>query len=231
MNTNLEKREIYTPSSINMREGDGANMIDGVAIVVEKETVLYEGSDYREIEVIGRECLDENFIREQDITLNLLHDRDASIARTPSSLRVDVRENGLHFEADIPDCDLGKRAKALIENGTYTGCSFEFYPKDYAVSEREGADGKHEYVIRHSAFASIRALTIAMNPAYKQTEVGLRELCHIADEGDHDAEKAKREAEEAEAKAKAEAEERQKEMDIRDRKIAQIHRDIEETEY
>jgi phage head maturation protease len=175
-----------------MREGEGSNIIEGVAIVTNKETVLYEGSDWREIEVIDPSCINEAFIREQDITLNLLHDRSSSIARTPQSLRVESREDGLHFEADVPDCDLGKRAQALIANGTYTGCSFEFWPKDYTTSERRGADGKTEYVIRHTAFKKIDALTIAMKPAYSQTSVGLRE----AMEDDHQAEQL-REAQQA----------------------------------
>ena len=76
----------------------------------------------------------------------------------------------------MPDCDLGKRAQALTANGTYKGCSFEFYPKDYQVSERQAADGKTEYVIRHTAFERVTALTLAMNPAYPTTSVGVREL-------------------------------------------------------
>lgn len=187
----LEKREVFTPEGVKMREGEESNIIEGVAIVTNKETVLYEGKDYREIEVIDPSCLNEAFIREQDITLNLLHDRRTSIARTPQSLRVEPREDGLHFEADVPDCDLGKRAKALIANGTYTGCSFEFWPKDYTTTERRGTDGKTEYVIRHTAFKKIDALTIAMKPAYDQTSVGLRE----AMEDEHQAEQL-REAQE-----------------------------------
>ena len=188
----LEKREVFTPEGVKMREGESSNIIEGVAIVTNKETVLYEGQDWREIEVIDPSCLNEAFIREQDITLNLLHDRSSSIARTPQSLRVESREDGLHFEADVPDCDLGKRAQALIANGTYTGCSFEFWPKDYTTTERRGADGKTEYVIRHTAFKKIDALTIAMKPAYDQTSVGLRE----AMEGENQAAKL-REAQQA----------------------------------
>ena len=180
----LEKREVFTPEGVKMREGEGSNIIEGVAIVTNKETVLYEGKDWREIEVIDPSCINEAFIREQDITLNLLHDRSSSIARTPQSLRVESREDGLHFEADVPDCDLGKRAQALIANGTYTGCSFEFWPKDYTTTERRGADGKTEYVIRHTAFKKIDALTIAMKPAYNQTSVGLREMVENDTEGD-----------------------------------------------
>ena len=171
-----EKREVFCAGALAVREGDDKKVIEGVAIVTEKETVLWEGSDYREIEVISQSCINREFIAKQDMTLNLLHNRDESFARTPNSLRVEPREDGLHFEADVPDCDLGKRARALTENGTYSGCSFEFYPKDYQVSERQAADGKTEYVIRHTAFERITALTLAMNPAYPTTSVGVREL-------------------------------------------------------
>ena len=114
-----EKREMFCAGSLTVREsGDKGNIIEGVAIVTEQETVLWEGSDYREIEVIAKSCIAPDFIAQQDMTLNLLHNRDESFARTPNSLRVEPREDGLHFEADVPDCDLGKRAQALTENGT-----------------------------------------------------------------------------------------------------------------
>ena len=154
--TPTEKREHYNAGKFSVREAeDKGKVIEGVAIVTEQETVLWEGSDYREIEVIAQSCIAPDFIAKQDMAINLLHNRDESFARTPNSLRVESREDGLHFEADVPDCDLGKRAQALTENGTYQGCSFEFYPKDYEVSERKAADGKTEYVIRHTAYQII----------------------------------------------------------------------------
>ena len=200
----LHKREGFTAGGVQLREdGEKSNIIEGVAIVTNKETVLWEGSDYREIEIIDPSCLNAEFLREQDIKLNLLHERRDSIARTPNSLRIDAREDGLHFEADIPDCDLGKRAKALIDNGTYKGCSFEFYAKDYEVSERTAADGKTEYLIRHKAFEKITALTIAMDPAYEQTSVKAREIF----QAEHQAEDEEAKAREAAEAAKAAAEE------------------------
>ena len=172
----LQKREIFTPG-IQLREAQEGNqgIIDGLAVVVNRETVLYEDSTERVLESIGPSCLEEEFIRKQDIKLNMLHNRDMSFARVPKSLRVRVEADGLHYEADIPDCDLGKQARALIENGTYTGNSFEFWPKDYTVTERRGADGKNEVCIHHTKFEIIDALTIAMDPAYKGTTVSARE--------------------------------------------------------
>ena len=198
--TPTEKREYYSAGQFSIRESeDKGKTIEGVAIVTEQETVMWEGSDYREIEVIAQSCIAPDFIAKQDMTINLLHNRDESFARTPNSLRVESREDGLHFEADVPDCDLGKRAQALTANGTYKGCSFEFYPKDYEVSERKAADGKTEYVIRHTAFEKIVALTLAMNPAYPTTSVGVRELYreqHPETREDEEAKRKERELEE-----------------------------------
>ena len=220
----LHKREGFTAGGVHLREdGEKANIIEGLAIVVNQETVLYEGSDWREIEVIDPSCLNAEFLAAQDIKLNLLHERRDSFARTPN-LHVFTGEDGLHFDTEAPDCDLGQRAKALIGNGTYTGCSFEFYAKDYTVSERTAADGKTEYVIRHTAFEKITALTIAMDPAYEQTSVKAREM-YIAEHPESQvAENAAQEAAQREAEAKAAA---QREQEKRDAEIARIHREME----
>ena len=213
-----EKREMFCAGSLTVREADGkGNIIEGVAIVTEQETVLWEGSDYREIEVIAKSCIAPDFIAKQDMTLNLLHNRDESFARTPNSLRVESREDGLHFEADVPDCDLGKRAQALTANGTYQGCSFEFYPKDYEVSERKAADGKTEYVIRHTAFERVTALTLAMNPAYPTTSVGVRELYreqHPETREDEEEKRKERELEEQAERARMQSHLRQMQREI-----------------
>lgn len=218
--TPTEKREHYSAGKFSVREGeDKGKVIEGVAIVTEQETVLWEGSDYREIEVIAQSCIAPDFIAKQDMAINLLHNRDESFARTPNSLRVESRKDGLHFEADVPDCDLGKRAQALTENGTYQGCSFEFYPKDYEVSERKAADGKTEYIIRHTAFERITALTLAMNPAYPTTSVGVRELYREQHPDNHLEEQQQREAEEA----------KQHEQDQLHREIDALLLDIDES--
>lgn len=221
-------RELYTESALAIRESENTPVIDGVAIVTNKRTVLFEGDTYREVEIVESSCIDKAFIDAQDIKLNLYHDRQKSIARTPKSLRVEPREDGLHFDSDIPDCDLGKQAKALIDNGTIRGCSFEFYPKTYTTTEEVGADGKKEYVIRHSEFKKITALTLALDPAYKQTSVSVRELF----EEQHPVEEPSQEEREADKQAAEQAEKEAQEAKAREiatnqQKIARIRRETE----
>ena len=224
-------RELYTESALAIRESEKMPVIDGVAIVTNKRTVLWEGDTYREVEIVEPSCIDKAFIDAQDIKLNLYHDRQKSIARTPKSLRVEPREDGLHFEADIPDCDLGKQAKALIDNGTIRGCSFEFYPKNYITTEELGADGKKEYVIRHTEFKKITALTLALDPAYKQTSVSVRELFeeqHPVEEPSQEEREADKQAAEQAAQAEKEAQEaKAREIATNQQKIARIRRETE----
>lgn len=207
----MKKHCLYFESGLQTREmgAERTPSVEGVAIVTEQETLLYEDYERREYEVIDASCISEEFINGQDIKLNLLHERDLSFARWnkgKGSLHLATMEDGLHFEAELPDCDLGRRCQRLVENGTYTGCSFEFWPKDYTVTERVGSDGKAEYLVRHTAFERLGAITIGMDPAYEGTSVSVRELIEAKRRESAEAKDAAAvEAAEVEAKAEAEA--------------------------
>jgi phage head maturation protease len=47
---------------------------------------------------------------------------------------------------------------------------------DYDVERKEGKEGKADVTIRHKKFEFLSALTIGMDPAYKQTSVNAREM-------------------------------------------------------
>ena len=141
------------------------------------------------------------FLNTQDIKMNMLHERELTIARCnkgKGSMRLWVDERGVNFEFEAPKCDLGERCLEMVRRGDYSGCSFEFYPKDYEV-EQTGDEVK----ITHRSFEFISAMTIGMDPAYRQTSVNAREL------GDHESEEEKAAREAAEAAARAEEEERE----------------------
>lgn len=219
---NLQQRMRFVPTGMSVREnedGSESRTIQGRAVVFNEETTLWDGKYYRVREIIDPSCVTAEFLKGQDIKLNLLHDREQSVARNnkgEGTLVLDLREDGLYFSAEMPKCDLGDRALELVRNKTYTGCSFEFYPQDYTEEVTTLEDGREDTLIRHTQFRAITALTIAMDPAYESTEVGVREQMeqreksHITDEGDPDAEAKKREAEEQAAKEQAEREAREK---------------------
>ena len=198
--------------------------ITGTAIVFDAESEVLDDWGYRFREVIKPEACTMEFLNSQDIKMNMLHDRDLTLARCnkgTGSLRLSVDEKGVNFEFDAPKCDIGDRCLEMVRRGDYSGCSFEFWPQDYDVEEREG--GK-DVKITHRKFRALTALTIGMDPAYKQTSVNARELYDETPAG----KKAKADAE---AQRKREEQEKadalQREMN---RRLAKMKR-IESTVY
>ena len=156
-------------------EGE-SRTITGTAIVFDAESEVLDDWGYRFREVIKPEACTMEFLNTQDIKMNMLHDRQLTIARANTgkgSLRLSVDDKGVNFEFEAPKCDIGDRCLEMVRRGDYSGCSFEFYPEDYDVEEREG--GK-DVKITHKKFRALTALTIGMDPAYRQTSVNAREL-------------------------------------------------------
>ena len=207
MNMNEKKREIRSVDcQLAVREAEGgqagdSRTITGRAIVFNAESEVIDDWGERFREVILPEAVTMEFLNTQDVKMNMLHERELTIARCNKgvgSMRMAVDEQGVTFEFEAPRCDIGDRCLEMVRRGDYSGCSFEFYPKDYDVERTKGADGKDEVIIRHRSFEFLSSLTIGMDPAYKQTSVNAREMDKLTPEGKAEieaAEAAKREAE------------------------------------
>ena len=177
-----EKREIRSVEcQLAIREAaqdaqSESRTITGTAIVFNRESQELDDWGERFKEVILPEACSMAFLNTQDVKLNLLHDRQLTIARcnkgdANASLRLSVDANGVNFEFDAPRCDLGDRALELVRTGVYSGCSFEFRPKDY----EKKVEGDSVTII-HRSFERLGAITLGMDPAYTQTSVNVREL-------------------------------------------------------
>ena len=219
------KREIRTlECQLSVREaapdaqGESRTIV-GRAIVFNAESEVLDDWGYKFREVIKPEACSMEFLNSQDVKMNMLHDRSLTIARCNKgvgSMRLAVDEQGVTFEFEAPKCDIGDRCIELVRRGDYSGCSFEFYPEEYDVEEREG--GKDVKII-HRKFRALTSLTIGMDPAYKQTTVNARELWEntpggkaaLAEEQRLQKEKEKQEREKIEA-----------EMQRRERVLAEI---------
>lgn len=215
---NDKKREIRTlECHLSIREAEGdqtseSRTIQGTAIVFDAESEVLDDWGQRFREVIRPSAATMEFLNSQDIKMNLLHERELTIARCnkgEGSLRLNVDEKGVHFEFESPKCDIGDRALALVRAGVYSGCSFEFRPGDYDIQENGD-----EVKITHNRFDKIFALTLGMDPAYSQTNVNAREAFDNTPTGK--ALIAKREAE-REEREKAERDAIAKEMERRER--------------
>ena len=205
----IQKQEIRTiECQLAVREAapDGeseSRTITGTAIVFNAESEVLDDWGQKFREVIAPEACTMEFLNSQDIKMNMLHDRDLTLARCNKgvgTLKLSVDERGVNFEFEAPRCDIGDRCLEMVRRGDYSGCSFEFYRGDYDV---ENLDNGKEVKITHRKFKRLTALTIGMDPAYKQTAVNAREVLENTDdfkaamkrEADEKAEALKREME------------------------------------
>lgn len=177
-----KEREVRTlDCQLTIREAGAdaqgeSRTIVGTAIVFDSESEMLDDWGYRFREVIKPEAVTKDFLDSQDIKMNMLHDRQLTVARCnhgKGSLRLSVDEKGVQFEFDAPRCDIGERCLEMVRRGDYSGCSFEFYPDVYEVEER----GENDMKITHKRFKAITALTIGLDPAYRKTSVNVREMC------------------------------------------------------
>ena len=177
--------------------------ISGRAICFNAESQVLDdfGQTFRE--VIAPEAATMDFLNTQDIKINMLHNRELTFGRikrgTSGNARLSVDREGVNFEVDVPNCDLGIRARELTKAGVYDGCSFEFWPDKYDVKEREG----DVPIVRHTKFRAITALTLGMDPAYLQTSLSARELVESTDT--YKARKAEEERQQQEREAEEKA--------------------------
>ena len=164
-------------------DGEGeSRTITGTAIVFNAESEVLDDWGQKFREVIAPEACSMEFLNTQDIKMNMLHDRDLTLARCNKgvgTLKLSVNERGVDFEFEAPKCDIGDRCLEMVRRGDYSGCSFEFYRGDYDV---ENLDNGKEVKITHRKFKKLTALTIGMDPAYKQTSVNAREVLENTDD-------------------------------------------------
>ena len=217
------KREIRTiDCQLAIREAaEGqtgeSRTITGRAIVFNAESEMLDDWGERFREVILPEACTAEWLNTQDVKMNMLHERELTIARCNKgvgSMRMAVDDQGVTFEFEAPNCDLGDRCLEMVRRGDYSGCSFEFMPKDYEVERTKGTDGKDEVVIRHKSFEFLSALTIGMDPAYRQTTVNARELDKQTPEGKRETEAQEQAKRDAEQKALDEAAQRARELQL-----------------
>ena len=218
-----KKREIRTidcqlaiREAAEGQEGE-SRTITGRAIVFNAESEMLDDWGERFREVILPEACTAEWLNTQDVKMNMLHERELTIARCNKgvgSMRMAVDDQGVTFEFEAPNCDLGDRCLEMVRRGDYSGCSFEFMPKDYEVERTKGADGKEEVIIRHKSFEFLSALTIGMDPAYRQTTVNARELDKQTPEGKRETEAQEQAKRDAEQKALDEAAQRARELQL-----------------
>ena len=211
---NLECELSFREATPEQAAQGNLGTISGRAICFNAESQVLDEHGMTFREVISPEAATMEFLNSQDIKINMLHMRELTFGRAKCGVsgnaRLSVVREGVNFEVDVPNCDLGIRARELTKAGVYDGCSFEFWPDQYDIEEREGKVP----LVRHTKFRAITALTLGMDPAYLQTSLSARELWNETESGKREAEAAEQARREAEEKALEEAAQRARDIQL-----------------
>lgn len=154
--------------TVKLRAETKGNTLYGHAAVFDTETYI-PGEGY---ESLASTAFDDVYKDEStDVRALFNHDHSALLGRQSSgTLRWSVDTEGLPFEVDLPDTQLGRDVRVLLERGDLDGCSFAWIAGDYDIKARSQG-GK---VNVHTRIDRLIDVSVVTFPAYPGTSAKLR---------------------------------------------------------
>ena len=171
-------------------------------------------------ERISPSALPASMLENADIFAYFNHDWSKVLARTPNSLKLDLRNDGLYYEFEAPNTQDGNDLLEHIKRGEMYGTSFAFSLPEDGSGEVWTKQEDGTYLREIIMFDALYEISPVYTPAYPTTSVSARCLEHVRkleeqnmkeDEKD-ELEKDKPQNEESKAN-ESEEQEKQKEQD------------------
>lgn len=152
--------------NVEFRSEVQGNTLHGYAAVFNQVAKLP-----RHLEMLSRNAFDKVLKDGADVRALVNHDPSQLIGRSASgTLRLETDDHGLHFEVDLPDTQVGRDLRTLLERGDVTGASFGFVPG--ADEWSQAPDGSQ--LRTHTSVAQLLDVSPVTYPAYEGTAVALR---------------------------------------------------------
>lgn len=179
-NPNPMAPEIRALPGLEFRErAEGDKTIRTIAGVIKYDTDsvimrdLY-GDEF--VEQIAKGAFDQS-LRENRILVLWSHDTRQVLASTANkTLRLESKDDGLHFEADLADTTAGRDAWESIKRGDVDGTSFGFIARNDKWSKEDRGQGKKPLYRRTILDADLREISPVAFPAYPANSVHVRSL-------------------------------------------------------
>ena len=177
----MEQNKLISSVRGGLTIDEGSNVLKGYAARFGEPSKLLFENNKQFVEIIYREAVLEAVEQENvDIILNYNHDDNKMLARYnpsmgASSLKLEVQEDGLLVEAELPDTEHGKEVRVHLREGNLYGMSFVFFTKlnstDVEWSRTEGG-----ILVRHvKHIRRINDVSVVRRPAYLTSSVQLYE--------------------------------------------------------
>lgn len=180
----MKQREIqvrgaeYAPRLREISDGEESRTIEGYAIVFGRESELLNDywENYREI--IQRGAVTQEMLDSSDIKMTLWHNRERLLARRDhgkGSLEVGIDDKGVWYRFEAPNTPDGNTALELVKRGDLAGSSF-IYTTNEADDVRYDKLDDGTVIRTVLNIGKVYDMTIASDPAYKDTTVNAREV-------------------------------------------------------
>ena len=169
------KRELRFIPSVEIRISQDGKTLSGYAAKFDSWTQIGD-PEWGFQECVRSGAFKGDIEAGADVRCLFNHDVNCLLGRTASkTLRLKEDANGLYYNCDLPDTQLGKDIPALIARGDLSGCSFGFEPISERWTEEKREDGK-VMVKRELQAVKLYDIGPATFPAYEETEVHIRSL-------------------------------------------------------
>lgn len=145
-------------------DGEKALILRGRPVVYDTPTEIHDicGSY---IEIVQRGALDGADL--SDVRLLVGHDTSKiPLARTPKTMKLKLDNEGLTFEAVLPDTEAGREAYEAVKRGDLKGMSFAFTVPDGGDSYDAESNTR-----KISRIAKVYECSLTGFPAYESTTV------------------------------------------------------------
>lgn len=152
--------EIFT-TTVSRAAVEG-NTLYGLAAVYDVPTTRQR--DFAGTETIARGAFDA--LLTDDVVAVVNHDMGQLLGRTTSgTLRLASTREGLSVELDLPDTQIGRDVRTLVQRGDLAGMSFSA-----ALGEVKKVKGG----VVHHTFSRLVDVSVVTSPAYRETKVAVR---------------------------------------------------------
>ncbi|SRR6266404_651636 len=172
------ERRILTGGDIRCMTAGKAMRISGMAARYNSPTKI-SGAKGRFVERLMRGAFSRAINERQDVALLINHDMNRLMARVSSgTLRLHDSEDGLAFDADLPDSEDARNAYASIQRGDMHGCSFGFGECDSDWDMTEDPEDRTRKMARRTIRDIHQLMDVSPTtfPAYEETSVTARSI-------------------------------------------------------
>lgn len=157
--------------AVNFRMGVEGNRVVGHASVFNVLARIDNG--YEEIAPSAFDGVLKE--RKEDVRLLLNHNPDHLLGRTQSgTLRLGLDAVGLTVDNDLPDTQLGRDVRILIQRGDLTGFSFGFMPDAASDTFRYAPDKR--LITTRNNLLRLTDVSLVTYPAFDANDAALRSV-------------------------------------------------------